>query len=92
LLFHHTDDDQFLAKGIPISTNLLIDRIYKSLKTIPIVDQKLNHQLYLLNEIQMAVPNHIQATEGIVFDFKDELYKLTGSFAPINQILGEQRF
>ena len=92
LLFHHTDNEQFLVKGNETSTNLLIERVRKALEVIPIVDQKLNHQIYLLNEIQMAVPEHIQATEGIVFSFKDELYKLTGCFAPINQILGEQRF
>ena len=34
----------------------------------------------------------ILPTEGIVFKYKGKLYKLTGAFAPINQILGYLRF
>lgn len=34
----------------------------------------------------------IVPTEGIVFKHKGKLYKLTGAFAPINQILGYLRF
>ena len=34
----------------------------------------------------------IVPTEGLVFKYNDKLYKLTGSFAPINQILGYLRF
>jgi len=30
----------------------------------------------------------ITSTEGITFTFNDKLYKYTGTFAPINQILG----
>lgn len=92
LLFHHTDNKQFLIKGNKKSTNIIVDRLREALEVVPITDQKLNHQIYLLEEIGLAVPDHIQATEGIVFHFKDEMYKLTGCFAPINQILGELRF
>lgn len=34
----------------------------------------------------------INSTEGIVFRYKDKLMKLTGSFAPMNQILGSIKF
>ena len=30
----------------------------------------------------------ITSTEGITFTFNDKLYKYTGTFAPVNQILG----
>ena len=34
----------------------------------------------------------IMPTEGLVFKYDGKLYKLTGAFAPINQILGYMRF
>lgn len=34
------------------------------------------------------VNNELNATEGIVFDFKGHKLKLTGSFAPLNQMMG----
>ena len=34
----------------------------------------------------------IMPTEGIVFKYNEKLYKLTGAFAPINQILGYLKF
>jgi hypothetical protein len=36
--------------------------------------------------------NAIAPSEGIVFMFKGKMYKLTGAFAPINQILGLLKF
>ena len=36
--------------------------------------------------------NKIVPSEGIVFDYKGNTYKLTGLFAPINQILGMTKF
>lgn len=92
LLLYKTPDKQFLIKGNTISTEFLTKRLREALDVIPVVDQKLNHQIYLLNEISNVVFDHIPTTEGIVFDFKGELYKLTGLFAPINQILGQKRF
>lgn len=35
-----------------------------------------------------SVNNELNATEGVVFDFKGHKLKLTGSFAPLNQLLG----
>lgn len=91
LLIYKTSDKEFLLKGNKISERILAKRVRDSLDIIPIVEQRLNHQIYLLSEINNGLPDHIPTTEGIVFDYKGELYKLTGSFAPINQLLG-QRF
>lgn len=92
LLIYKTPDEQFLLKGNIRSSEILTKRLRDALETIPIVDQKLNHQIYLLYEISNVVPDHIPTTEGLVFNFNGEMYKLTGCFAPINQILGQQRF
>ena len=34
----------------------------------------------------------IVPSEGLVFKYKGNIYKFTGAFAPINQILGSLRF
>jgi len=34
----------------------------------------------------------IVPSEGIVFKYKGKIYKFTGAFAPINQILGSLKF
>jgi hypothetical protein len=39
-----------------------------------------------------SVDKITSSLEGIVFKYKGETYKLTGSFAPVNQILGMLRF
>jgi gas vesicle protein len=36
--------------------------------------------------------NAIVPSEGIVFKYKGNVYKFTGAFAPINQILGSLKF
>ena len=36
--------------------------------------------------------NAIVPSEGLVFKYKGNLYKFTGAFAPINQILGSLKF
>jgi hypothetical protein len=55
------------------------------------VDQlkKVNAQLRKLNSIgiEKLVP-----TEGIVFMFKGKLFKFTGTFAPVNQLIGILKF
>ena len=34
----------------------------------------------------------IVPSEGLVFKYKGKIYKFTGAFAPINQILGSLKF
>ena len=36
--------------------------------------------------------NSIIPSEGVTFMFKGKVYKYTGAFAPVNQILGMLRF
>ena len=52
--------------------------------------EKLNKNLARLNSIGGS--NAIAPSEGIVFQYKGGTYKLTGTFAPINQIMGIMRF
>jgi hypothetical protein len=48
--------------------------------------QKLKSELERLN--QLGGINKIVANEGLVFFYNGKTYKLTGTFAPLNQILG----
>ena len=52
------------------------------------IKNKLKYQLNRLKKMD----NIINPTEGLVLNFKEKMIKLTGSFAPINQILGFTRF
>ena len=52
--------------------------------------EKLNKNLNRLNAIGGS--KSIAPTEGVVFQYKGGTYKLTGTFAPINQIMGIMRF
>ena len=47
-----------------------------------------------LKDLQKAIggANAIVPSEGLVFKYKGNLYKFTGAFAPVNQILGSLRF
>ena len=42
--------------------------------------------------IAAAIEKITTAVEGLVFDFEGKTYKLTGNFAPINQIMGLGRY
>ena len=52
--------------------------------------EKLNKNLARLTAI--GGTSAIAPTEGVVFQYKGGTYKLTGTFAPINQIMGMMRF
>jgi len=69
-----------------------LDSTIKELETANDVKkmEKLKVQLDRLNAIGGF--DAIVPTEGITFMYKDKLYKLTGTFAPINQILGSIKF
>lgn len=49
---------------------------------------RLLNQIVRLNKLG----NKINATEGVVFRYKGRLMKCTGSFAPLNQILGSLKY
>ena len=52
------------------------------------------HKLKLQIEKLEAIGglNAIVPSEGLVFKYKGNIYKFTGAFAPINQILGSLKF
>jgi hypothetical protein len=52
--------------------------------------KKLKTQIQKLNAIGGL--KSIVPSEGIVFKYKGKVYKFTGAFAPINQILGSLKF
>lgn len=68
-----------------------LDKTIRELQKTSDVDQlkKVNAQLRKLNSIgiEKLVP-----TEGIVFMFKGKLFKFTGTFAPMNQLIGILKF
>lgn len=51
-------------------------------------DKKLQDKLATSLSRLAEVNNELNSTEGIVFRWKGRIMKLTGSFAPLNQILG----
>lgn len=72
-----------------------IERIKKAAQN-PELSKKQNPLEFLKAQLQRLQDiggfDAIVPTEGLVFKYKGKLYKLTGSFAPINQILGYMRF
>lgn len=64
--------------------------------------QKIMHQMSKIvgKNIRSIGPNNIQAViksldsaiEGVVFQYDDKLLKITGNFAPLNQILGAIKY
>lgn len=52
------------------------------------MNDMLSYQLDRLN----SLGDEVNPTEGIVFSYKGKLMKLTGSFAPLNRILGDWKY
>ena len=68
--------------------NIIKEQIKKS-NNLEVLD-KLKYQLKRIQDIggfDKLVPS-----EGIVFIYKGETYKLTGLFAPVNQLLGLTKY
>ena len=85
----------FMSSALTVNPNKALRDIQKQLdKTIVDVKKsgdpkkiaKLKMELERLNSI--GGRNKIVPNEGIVFTYKGGTYKLTGTFAPLNQILG----
>lgn len=71
----------------------VIKQLKSDLKdAIEIVHNKGNESLEgkMLHQLSRFNNDSINAVEGIVFRYKGKLTKLTGSFGPLNQILGYQ--
>ena len=85
----------FLAVSPDKATQKIRQDVASALKDLQKPDnlaklEKLRIQIEKLEAIGGA--NAIVPSEGLVFKYKGNLYKFTGAFAPINQILGSLRF
>jgi hypothetical protein len=84
----------FLSANNPEMAQRLKKEVLDTIKDLQQTDDqnklaKLQIQLERLQDIGM---DKIVPTEGIVFMYKGKPYKFTGTFAPINQILGTLKF
>lgn len=84
----------FLSANNPEMASRLKKEVLDTIKDLQQTDDanklaKLQVQLERLQDIGM---DKIVPTEGIVFMYKGKPYKFTGTFAPINQILGTLKF
>jgi len=52
--------------------------------------QKLEHELKRIQKLGGF--DAIVPTEGVVFTFQGNTYKMTGAFAPVNQLLGVLKY
>lgn len=73
--------------------SLIIKKLHKELINMEsllkkVDDPKIKEKLQTSIQRLSTVNNELNATEGIVFKYKDHILKLTGSFAPLNQIIG----
>lgn len=90
-----------LCKGLinGTSNNNIIKHLQNDMKSV-VDDIKVNgsvdSQTKLIRQLQrldsVGGESSINSAEGIVFRYKGRLMKLTGSFAPLNQILGSIKF
>jgi hypothetical protein len=85
----------FLAANPTKSAQKLKTRLDATIKELenskdPNKIEKLKYQLKRLTDI--GGMEAILPTEGIVFMYNGKLYKLTGSFAPVNNILGMKKY
>ena len=84
-----------LNSGSTMASRILINNLNSTIKELSKdpdqeTQSKLINQLNRLN--RLGGEESINASEGIVFRYKGRLMKLTGSFAPLNQILGLKKF
>jgi hypothetical protein len=59
-------------------------------KNDPATIQKLEHELRRIQKLGGF--NSIVPSEGVVFTFQGNTYKMTGAFAPVNQLLGVLKY
>ena len=100
LLFLNIGNDVIkLCKGLlnGSKSDSVIKRLQADMKEI-VADVKANGTIETqeklikqLNRLeQLGGEDSINSTEGIVFRYKGKLMKMTGSFAPVNQVIGLQ--
>lgn len=77
------------VKGMSKEIDSLVKEIKADKNAKPETLQKLEYHLGRLQNIGM---DKLVPTEGVVFKYKGKVFKLTGLFASINQILGTIKF
>ena len=85
----------FIAASPEVATQKIRKEVTKALNDLKSGGnveklKKLKIQIEKLNAIGGL--NAVVPSEGIVFKYKGKIYKFTGAFAPINQILGSIKF
>jgi hypothetical protein len=84
----------FMSANNPEAAKQLRQDVLDAIETFrnsddPDVMEKFQLEMERLEDIGM---DSVIPSEGIVFSFGGEMYKFTGSFAPINQLLGMSRY
>ena len=86
--------ESFMAANVPAGAEELKREIVDSLVAVQGMDDsdKAERMEYELDRLQKVGVDKIVPSEGLIFVHKGGLYKLPGTFAPINQLLGTLKF
>jgi nicotinamide mononucleotide adenylyltransferase len=83
-----------LAAGNPLAAKKIREKLFKAIEQIKNSNDE--RKLALLSRLSQTLEdidlNNLIPSEGLVFSYKGKLYKLTGVFGPINQIVGAVKF
>lgn len=85
---------EFLSANNPAMAEQLKDEFAKTVREIQETGgserlEKLEYELARLKELGI---DNLVPSEGLIFTFKGNPYKLTGAFAPVNQIMGTMKY
>jgi hypothetical protein len=83
-----------LASNSPQAAEEMLQAVQKAIESVRSTNdqnkiRKMEDNLDILNAIGM---DKITSSEGLVFNYGEGVYKLTGAFAPVNQIVGMMRY
>lgn len=81
----------YLVLNADVSKQKILDKLKNTIQNIE-DSEKLQFELKRLKSISGENFEKIVPTEGVVFNYNNKTYKLTGAFAPSNQILGMIKF
>ena len=84
---------ELLASQNPLAAEQIKQKVDAAIKVIRASDdldanEKLDHFLGIIDSVGLE---RLAPSEGIVFSYRGELYKYTGLFAPLNQIINAVR-
>ena len=85
----------FLAVSPDVAVQKIKKDVDSALKDLQKPDnvEKLNKLKLQIEKLEaIGGASAIVPSEGLVFKYKGKIYKFTGAFAPINQILGSLKF